>query len=49
MDNNGVNSLNCIYKHEIKINEIPFMKTFYIDNLYTKNNLVKTNLPFLTH
>ena len=40
MDNNGINSLNCIYKHEIKIKEIPFMKTFYIDNLYLKNNLV---------
>ena len=41
MDNNGVNSLNCIYKHEIKIKQTPFMKTFYIDNLYLKNNLIK--------
>ena len=41
MDNNGINSLNCIYKHEIKIMEVPFMKTYYIDNLYLKNNLIK--------
>ena len=41
MDNNGVNTLNCIYKHEIKIKEIPFMKTFYVDNLYLKNYLSK--------
>ena len=41
MDNNGVTSFNCIYKHEIKINKIPFMKTFYVDNLYLKNNLMK--------
>ena len=40
MDNNGINSVNCIYKHEIKINQIPFMKTFYIDNFYLKTNLV---------
>lgn len=41
MDNNGVNSFNCLYKHEIKIIHIPFMKTYYVDNLYLKNNLIK--------
>ena len=41
MDNNGMNSLFCIYKHEIKIDEIPFLKTFYIDNLYLKHLLQK--------
>ena len=41
MDNNGVNSVNCIYKHEIKIKQIPFMKAFYVDNIYLKNNLIK--------
>ena len=41
MDNNGTNIFNCIYKHEIKIKDIPFMKTYYVDNLYLKNNLIK--------
>jgi hypothetical protein len=41
MDNNGVNSLNCLYKHEIKINQIPYKNKYYVDNLYLKNNLVK--------
>jgi hypothetical protein len=41
MDNNGMNSMFCIYKHEIKIEEIPNSKTFYIDNLYLKHLLQK--------
>ena len=39
-DNNSI-CINCIYKHEIKIKDIPFMKTFYVDNLYLKNNLIE--------
>ena len=41
MDNNGVNSLNCLYKHEIKINKIPYMNKYYVNNSYLKNNLTK--------
>ena len=41
MDNNGMNTLFCIYKHEIKIKETTSMKSFYVDNLYLKNLLQK--------
>ena len=40
MDNNGVNSFNCLYKHEIKINKMPFKNKYYVDDLYLKNNLI---------
>ena len=38
-NDNNFFSINCIYKHEIKIKNTPFMRTFYIDSLYLKNNL----------
>ena len=40
-DNNNSNYINCIYKHEIKIEDIPLKKTFYVDNLYLKNTLIE--------
>ena len=41
MDNNGVNSFNCLYKHEIKINQTTYKNQYYVDNLHLKNNLIK--------
>ena len=41
LENNNIHSINCIYKHEIKINDIPNDKMFYIDKLYLKNFLIK--------
>lgn len=41
MDNNGVNSFNCLYKHEIKINQTTYKNQYYVDNFHLKNNLIK--------
>ena len=40
-ENNNIYSINCIYRHEIKINDIPLNKSYYIDKTYIRNNLVK--------
>jgi len=40
-ENNKEYSINCIYRHEIKVNELPNNQMFYIDKSYIKNNLSK--------
>ena len=40
-ENNKTYSINCIYRHEIKVNELPNNQMFYIDKSYIKNNLSK--------
>ena len=40
-ENNNIYSINCIFRHEIKINELPSNQMFYIDKSYIKNNLSK--------
>ena len=39
IENNNIININCLFIHEIKINDIPFNKTFYIDKSYIKYNL----------
>ena len=41
LENNKIISLNCIFKHEIKIDDISFNQMLYIDKDYLKNILIK--------
>ena len=41
VENNNIFNINCLYVHEIKINDIPNNKMFYIDKSYIKYNLKK--------
>ena len=42
LENNKMYNINCLYKHEIKINDKPPEQKFYIDKSYLKNNLKKS-------
>ena len=41
LENNKIHGINCIYSHEIKINDLPLNKMLHIDKAYLKNNLIK--------
>ena len=41
LENNKIHGINCIYSHEIKINDLPLNKMLHIDKAYLKNILIK--------